>query len=264
MNTMQLYALDIATIRRQAPIAESEYHASIGSTNDRALELAKDDATPLPYLIASAEQTAGRGRGGNSWWTGRGSLAFSLLVGNDWFGNLPPVSRPMMSLAVGLAVVEAVRPLAAGLDMGIHWPNDVMLGGRKLAGILIESPRADRMVIGVGLNVNNSLAEAPTDVRKELQERATTLLDATGRVHDPTRLLIELLSAMKREIDLLAESAEKTAERVHGMCVQRGTMVEVRQGDGVARGLCVGVAATGALLMETPGGIRQVWSVGNI
>ena len=74
----------------------------------------------------------------------------------------PPV---LTSLAVGVALVDALVPLVPGHEIGIHWPNDVMLDGRKLAGVLIEVLPNGRQVIGVGVNVNNTAADAPADVR---------------------------------------------------------------------------------------------------
>ncbi len=72
---------------------------------------------------------------------------------------------PLRSLAAGVAVVSAVRPAIAPQQVGLHWPNDVFVGPRKLAGILIDVLADGRHILGIGLNVNNSLADAPDDVR---------------------------------------------------------------------------------------------------
>jgi BirA family biotin operon repressor/biotin-[acetyl-CoA-carboxylase] ligase len=250
-------AIDIDLIQLAAPIAGSEHHATIGSTNDRAIECASDESIALPYLVIAEQQTAGRGRSSNTWWTGAGSLAFSLLVGDDWLRGLSAQSRPMTSLAVGLAVVETVRPHVVGHDLAIHWPNDVMLDGRKLAGILIESPRPDRMVIGIGVNVNNLVADAPA----ELRERAISIRDITNRTHDRSQLLLALLWQMKKAAVALAASPASIAERVNALCVQRGQTIEFPLGNEVVRGLCLGVATNGGLLVDTPQGVREIWSV---
>src|SRR5262245_43251208 len=98
--------LDLDTLARSATIARVEYFPTLGSTQDRAREAARAaDCGPLPLLVVADEQTAGRGRGSNRWWTGRGSLAMSLLFDPaDW--SLPQLPLPERSLAVGVAVVD--------------------------------------------------------------------------------------------------------------------------------------------------------------
>ena len=173
--------LELEKIRKNSFIAAVEHYAEINSTNDRALAAAREANTRLPLLIVADEQTAGRGRGSNRWWTGPGSLAFSLLiecVGRD--ARAPACAGPpdsLIPLAVGVALVEAIAPLVTGHEIGIHWPNDVMLDGRKLAGVLVEGLPGGKSVIGIGVNTNNTTADAPADVR--VSRRHTSRRDAT-------------------------------------------------------------------------------------
>ena len=190
-------AIDIDLIQLGAPIGGSEHHATIGSTNDRAPSSSVSATNQSPFLTrrsGRATNRRSRPRPECLRWTGPGSLAFSLLVGDEWLADLPAQSRPMTALAVGLAVVETIRPHVVGHDLAIHWPNDVLLDGRKLAGILIESPRPDRMVIGIGVNVNNNVADAPA----ELRGRVISVRDVTNRLHDRSQLLLALLWQMKK------------------------------------------------------------------
>ena len=137
-------------------------------------------------------QTAGRGRGTNRWWTGAGSLAFSLIIDpQDWSISRQPA--PERSLAVGVAIVDAVQPWLAGIPLGLHWPNDVYASDRKLAGILIDVLPDGRNIVGIGINANNTLDSAPDEVR----QRATTLRDLTGRMLDRTDLLLSVLGNLK-------------------------------------------------------------------
>ena len=105
-------------------------------------------------------------------------------------------SRPsvLISLATGVAVVDALATLVPGHNIGIHWPNDVMLDGRKLAGILIEVLPDGRHVIGIGINTNNTATDAPAKVRR----RVATLRDATECEHDSTDLLISILNRLEQ------------------------------------------------------------------
>ena len=84
------------------------------------------------------------------WWTGTGGLAFSLLIEARQFG-LERSRSPLVALAAAITVVETVRPLLSALTIGIHWPNDVFVDGRKLAGVLVEVPSDRLYVVGIGI-----------------------------------------------------------------------------------------------------------------
>src|SRR5215813_4467291 len=136
------------------------HFARTDSTNDRARELAAAGA-PHGTVVTAAEQTAGRGRQGRSWTAPAGkALLYSALL-------RPLEERHMMlPLAVPLAVCEAAEALRPGLECGVKWPNDVLVAGRKLAGVLIEArPRDGWAVIGVGLNLTIAEDEFPPDLR---------------------------------------------------------------------------------------------------
>jgi BirA family transcriptional regulator, biotin operon repressor / biotin---[acetyl-CoA-carboxylase] ligase len=150
------------------------------STNTRARELAANGA-PHGTVVTAAEQTEGRGRQGRAWTAPPGkALLYSAIL-------RPLGERPLLPLAAALAVCEAAEELAAdlpsdavepgGVRCSIKWPNDVLLDGRKLAGILIEArPQDDWAVIGVGLNI----AIAPEEFPPELRARATSLAPTLG------------------------------------------------------------------------------------
>ncbi len=239
-------------------VADLEHHAEIGSTNDRASQCAAYAGVKLPWLIIADRQTAGRGRGSNRWWTGSGSLAFSLLIGPELVAPAGASQRSgLVSLAAAVAVVEAVSPIIVpGHEIGIHWPNDVLLDGRKLAGILIEVLPDGKHVIGIGLNVNNAAADAPEDVRP----RVVTLLDATGREHDSTELLIAILQQLQRQLARLAIAPESIVARAQDLCLQRGKQLQIVQGEKRIEGHCLGIAADGALLIEADGKQQAVYS----
>jgi BirA family biotin operon repressor/biotin-[acetyl-CoA-carboxylase] ligase len=237
-----------------------EHHAEIGSTNDRALALAAktmtDDATPA--LVVADRQTAGRGRGRNTWWAADGALTFSLVL-DAHAHRLPPGRWPTIALTVGLAVCETLCEPLAPRRPRLKWPNDVLLDGRKLCGILIEVPSsaAGRVVIGVGLNVNNPLTDAPPEVR----QRATSLIDETGRTHDRTDLLIGILRRLDHDLALLSVGAQAALQhRWSEWCDLTGRTVAVYQGEQVVEGVCEGIDADGALRLRTPFGPERLYS----
>ncbi|MBS1881089.1 MAG: biotin--[acetyl-CoA-carboxylase] ligase [Actinobacteria bacterium] len=142
------------------------HYATTDSTNTRARELAAAGA-PGGTVVTTAEQTAGRGRQGRTWAAPAGkALLYSALL-------RPLEERHMMlPLAVPLAVCEAAEALQPELECGVKWPNDVLVAGRKLAGILIEArPRDGWAVIGVGLNLTIAEDEFP----EELRDTATSV-----------------------------------------------------------------------------------------
>jgi BirA family biotin operon repressor/biotin-[acetyl-CoA-carboxylase] ligase len=278
-------------------ISNLEYYELLSSTNDRALAAAGEPDVRLPLLIVADAQTAGRGRGSNRWWTGSGSLAFSLLmqpVGwvehgdsvemvrsanrskttatvntdstpcvthhcSDGSLHAPyATSRPtaLVALAVGVALVDALAPLVPGHELGIHWPNDVMLDGRKLAGILIEVLPGGKQVIGIGINTNNTAVDAPEEVR----HRVATLRDASGRMYDPVETLTVVLTRLEEQLAELAHAPERVAARTNELCLQRGRRLAVAQGGTRIEGRCLGIAADGALLMECDSRHRRVYS----
>lgn len=230
-------------------VAEVEYHDVIGSTNDRAKELAQRGGACLPVLVIAQRQTAGRGRGENRWWTGVGSLALSVLVDLKTFG-VAGMHTPLVALAAGIAVVGAVRTCVPGVPLGLHWPNDVYLAGKKLAGTLVESAAGGLHVVGIGLNANNTAGDAP----QELRGRLTTLRDETGRFHDPTPIVHRLLQGLETWLDRLGKTPHRVARRADGLCLQRGRLVCLQHPEGTTQGLCLGIAADGALVIETQGG----------
>ena len=172
------------------------YFDSIGSTNDEALAWAADDARDLSIVIAD-EQTQGRGRLDRKWFTPKGSgLAFSLILRPAEDAAL----RPHLSRTVGLAALSIAESCSSlGLAPRIKWPNDILLNGKKTAGILIETvwsgDDVDSLVIGMGMNIyKNSVPPAGL-----LQFPATSLEDELGK-EPPAReeMLLSILSALIR------------------------------------------------------------------
>ncbi len=236
-------------------MAQVHHYLTLGSTNDCAKRLAEGDPGELPLLIVSDEQTSGRGRGANRWWTGRGSLAFSLLLDTSPLGA-NRASLPLVAVAAGVAVVEAIAPLVPNHVVGIHWPNDVYIDDRKLAGILVEVPLDRRCVVGIGLNVNNSLCEAPC----ELQQSVTTLRELTGVMHAPTEILLGILTGLEGLLGQLAREPETVAAKANSLCLQHGRMLSVQQGNRSITGRCAGIDADGGLVLETADGRQKVFS----
>lgn len=173
------------------PLGDIKYFESLGSTNDEALAWAATDAPDLSLVIAD-EQTAGRGRLNRKWFTPSGTaLAFSLI--------LCPTTDEKLHLTriVGLAALALAESLQRrGMAAQIKWPNDVLILGRKVSGILVESvwsgDDVDCVVIGMGVNVLKG-SVPPAEV---LQFPATSLEDELGQTLERTEVLYDILAAL--------------------------------------------------------------------
>jgi len=249
---------DLPKIRSSPHVAALEHHEQIGSTSDRALELARQDQLVLPMLILADQQTGGRGRGSNQWWAAAGSLTFSLLIDSPQLGIVSQ-KWPVLSLSTGLAICEALEQIAPGGDFGVKWPNDVYCAGRKLCGILIESPSASRgrVIVGIGLNVNNSLAAAPPDI----QSVATSLVDYLQRPLDMTGVLLNLLASLQtRWQELGTAGFELQTVDFRRRCVLDGRTIQVSSGPRLITGRCLGIDDSGSLVLQTENGREEIAS----
>ncbi|MGI8978174.1 MAG: biotin--[acetyl-CoA-carboxylase] ligase [Pirellulaceae bacterium] len=253
---MQLF--DLTRLRTSPLVATLEHHEQIGSTSDRALEIARQDELTLPMLILADQQTGGRGRGSNQWWAAAGSLTFSLLIDARQF-SIASQSWPVLSLSTGLAICEALEQVAPGGDFGVKWPNDVYCAGRKLCGILIESPSAarGRIVVGIGLNVNNSLAAAP----QEIQSAAMSLVDYLQRPLDMTGVLLSLLAALHSHWQDLGQTGfTPQANEFRRRCILDGRTIQVSSGPRLITGRCLGIDDGGSLILQTERGREEIAS----
>ncbi|HEY7255029.1 MAG TPA: biotin--[acetyl-CoA-carboxylase] ligase [Methylomirabilota bacterium] len=171
---------------------------SVDSTQTEAQRLAAEGA-PEGTVVTARHQRAGRGQRGHEWWDDPGeSLLASLLLRP----SAPPATAPQLSLVAGLAVADALD--AVGAAARIRWPNDVLVRGRKVCGILAEasSGRAasgaraagdlHHVILGIGINLNQTRFPAA------LADRATSLRLVTGRVHDRDAMLAALLAQIGR------------------------------------------------------------------
>jgi BirA family biotin operon repressor/biotin-[acetyl-CoA-carboxylase] ligase len=248
--------INATRILRETFIAQAEHHPTLGSTNDRAKQCAALGATRLPLLVVADEQTAGRGRGGNRWWTGAGGLAFSLLVDAATVAAEQERS-PLVALASAAAVADALAPLASNCSIKIRWPNDVLAGDKKICGILVEVLPDRKHIIGIGLNTNNTLADAPA----ELHATAATLRDLRGgKPLDQTAVLIDLLKRLESRFAQLRENPAAVVERVNALCLQRDRPITIESGRQNTSGICRGIAADGALLLKTPARLERFLS----
>ena len=237
-------------------VREIEHHAAIPSTNSRALEIAMAAPLTVPMLVLADEQTAGRGRGVNRWWSAPGALTFSVIL--DCAEMEDASSWPRVSLTTGIAVCEALHQLCPGLDTGVKWPNDVYVRTRKICGILVEvpPPPCRRIVVGVGVNVNNSFRQAPDSI----QSVGTSLVEVAGYSFSLTSALVAILQQLAAHLTLLQQEPERLRQVWQDFCMLAGRRIQVDAGTRRIKGLCQGINSQGALLVETETTIEQCLS----
>lgn len=231
------------------------YFSTIGSTNDVASVLASHEDGEGAVVFAE-EQSAGRGRRGRSWHSPRGAgLYVSVVLAPANAGESADRATALVTLAAGLAIAEAVERIA-GLSPEIKWPNDLLVGRRKLAGILAEGvvsprvPRVQHVVLGCGINVG--MAAYPP----ELSERVTSLESELGRSVDRAALFAEMLASLAgRYDDLLASRFDVILDAWRARSPgSRGARVSWDTLNGRLTGVTAGIDEWGALLVQLGGG----------
>jgi BirA family biotin operon repressor/biotin-[acetyl-CoA-carboxylase] ligase len=172
-------------IARRTEIAGALWLETIGSTNDWAKDWIRTAtaATETPFWVGAERQTAGRGRGDHTWAAWNGALTFSLIARWRDF-RLTRRESAELSLRVADAVAETAREFAPTAEIWVKPPNDVYVRDRKLAGILIESPNAEFVVVGVGVNVGNRSTDAPEALRERVVSLAEAVDEGTANAFD--------------------------------------------------------------------------------
>jgi BirA family biotin operon repressor/biotin-[acetyl-CoA-carboxylase] ligase len=226
-------------------------HSSLGSTMDEAVRLARSDEAG-PLWIAAGRQTAGRGRHGRVWASEPGNLYATLLLTDP----CAPEQAPQLGFVAGLALADALAAVAPlGGRARLKWPNDVLVGGAKLAGILLESvthpPRGLSVAVGFGVNVAHHPADLPY--------RATSLA-AEGEGATAGDLLRELAAAFAGRLAQWRAGEHFPAIRQDWLARAAGLggVIDVRLQNRSLRGIFRDIDFTGRLALETADGVQFI------
>lgn len=219
------------------------------STNTMALDELAAGGIPdsdLPKLFVADAQVAGRGRLGRSWVSSDATLTFSLVLG----GEPRSASRPDLgSLAAGVGVARAIEFCFAPLRAHLKWPNDVYLGGGKVAGILCESNQlaADRRVVGIGLNV----AAAPACGELKGAAPVAAIAASVGRPVHRYEWFVDLVAHVVEAAGEAQSDPRGILEAFRARCLLTGREVRTHRGNEELIGRCLGVDDRGHLVLET-------------
>lgn len=245
--------IDWSRLTENTFVESIEHRLETESTNTLASQIGQTETINLPCLVIADRQISGRGRGNNRWISSSGSLTFSLIVDvTNW--SIPAERTPLISLATGVAISQAVDQILPVdfLRCQLKWPNDIYLCERKLGGILIESVPYDsnRFIIGVGLNVNNRIAE-------ELEATAITLRDVTERETSLCDVVEFIVVAIDDQLKRLAFSPASILNDWANRCLLTGRSVRIEHTGNETTGTCLGIDDTGALLIQTETGPQR-------
>jgi BirA family biotin operon repressor/biotin-[acetyl-CoA-carboxylase] ligase len=220
------------------------------STNDVISRLARDGMAEGMVVFAEA-QTHGRGRLGRKWIApARKGLWFSVLLRPD----IAPQTATQLNIAAATALARAIA-METGVIPEIKWPNDILIGGRKVVGILTElSAELDHVkevILGIGVNVNLEANEFPPELRK----LATSLKIETGQAVDRPALAVAILRELDADYDRISRGQfDSLADEWQERCTTIGHHIAIRVGERVVRGRAESLDGEGALLLRTQHG----------
>jgi BirA family biotin operon repressor/biotin-[acetyl-CoA-carboxylase] ligase len=226
-----------------------QFFPAVGSTNDVAASL------PHRSVVVAGRQTAGRGRRGHTWFSPPGAGLYVSVVLAPGAARVDPArATALLTLMAGVALAEGVET-ATGLSVDLKWPNDLLVSGRKLAGILAEG-HADTVVLGYGINV------LATAFPPELRDRATSLESEIGRAITSDFVLDETLAALSRRyedlldgrFDVILDAWRRHAPAASGARVSWSTM------EGTQAGVTAGIDDQGALLVQVGNRVERIVS----
>jgi BirA family biotin operon repressor/biotin-[acetyl-CoA-carboxylase] ligase len=216
------------------------YYPTLTSTMAVAQREAQQGAAAGTVVIAG-EQTAGKGRKNRTWLSPRGSIALSIIL----YPGV--VYLPYLIMLASLAVVHSIEAVT-GLRPQVKWPNDVLVNGKKVSGILIESSLrgkiVDYAIIGIGINVNLKLSDFP-----EIRLTATSLSDELGSEVSQLEVIRRLLAEIER-LYLALPAAESIYQEWRDSLVTLGKKVQARSGKTTYQGIAESVARDGSLLLR--------------
>lgn len=225
------------------------YLDSVDSTNNYAKRIAEEGALEGTLVMAD-EQTGGKGRRGRSWETPKGAnIAMTLLLRPQ----IRPEHASRLTLLMAMAVAQGIRSVT-GLDAGIKWPNDVVVHGKKVCGILTEmSTEVDYInyvVIGAGVNVNQE------DFPEEIRHIAGSLSAELGRKISRAELTASVMEALERiyEIFLRTEDLSELYGEYNEICVNRGHLIRVLEPEHEYNGTTDGINKNGELVVRKENG----------
>lgn len=236
---------------------EVHYEESVTSTQKVAHKLAYEDV-PEGAIVVAEEQVTGRGRLGRAWFAPKYTGIWVSIILKP---TIPPQQAPQLTLLAAVGVVRGIKA-ATGIQCEIKWPNDILINGKKLVGILTElqaeADRINAVIIGIGINVNQQIEHFPEDLR----EKATSLAIEVGKKLNRSTILQAILKEMEDlYIDYLENGFQVVKLLWESYAVSIGKQIKARTINETISGKALGITDDGVLLLEDEkGSIHHIYS----
>ncbi|MCK9418188.1 MAG: biotin--[acetyl-CoA-carboxylase] ligase [Nitrospirae bacterium] len=232
--------------------------SDVASTNTLAMEMAAE-GTPEGTVVIAETQTGGKGRLGRKWISPKGNLYLSVVLRP----NIPMQKAPLITLTGAVAVASAIRT-TCGLEAGIKWPNDILISGKKVSGLLTEmSAEQDRIrhiVLGIGVDVNMEMGELPPEVRS----LTTTLAAEAGAKINRTVLLQQVLRDLERWYQKFLNNDGDVLEEWEKLNMTVGNRITVSGAGEAFDGLAQGIDRDGRLIVRLDDGTIRTVAAGDV
>jgi BirA family biotin operon repressor/biotin-[acetyl-CoA-carboxylase] ligase len=241
---------DLARLRQQLKPFRVHYFPTVGSTSAHAAKMRKEKRLFAPAIVLTSRQTAGRGRGSNQWFSADGSLTVTFVLPID---EHEPWQLPLIA---GLAARAACAEVSGHQGIMLKWPNDLLAGGKKLAGLLCQRiEKAD--LVGIGINVNTPIGRAP----RELRGKIISLERLAGRPVDINEVLIKLAEHLRRVVRLRNEKPFAAfVEEYQKYDALAGERVQIagENGEPAISGICQGIDDSGRLVLQCRDKVKRI------
>ena len=227
-----------------------EYYNHLESTNAEAWELI-EEKNQHGTIVITDNQFNGKGRKNNLWSmvAGKG-LAFSLILDKQY----PHIYSGLISLASGVSVAESLKK--RGVDTSLKWPNDIFCSGKKIGGILCESKimknQIEKIVIGVGINVNETIEEHSD----ELQEDLCTMFSITNHAHQRELIVAEFINSFERLLVDISDNSNRVIDKWLNHCFHLNTNISFYDNDKINEGMFIGLNENGFSKIEINGEVQ--------
>ena len=227
-----------------------EYYNRLESTNNEAWELI-EEKNQHGTIVVTDNQFNGKGRKNNSWSmvAGKG-LAFSIILDKQY----PNIYSGLISLASGISVVESLNK--RGVDASLKWPNDIFVSDKKLGGILCETKikknQIEKIVVGVGINVNETIEEHSN----ELQKGLCTMFSITNHAHQRELVVAEFVNSFEHLLIDISKNSNRVIDQWLNHCLHLNTNISFYNNDEIYEGIFIGLDENGFSKIEINGEVQ--------
>ena len=246
----------IQTNLRTKEIGKSvEYYNRLDSTNEEAWELI-DEGNQHGSIVITENQIKGKGRQNNNWSmvAGKG-LAFTLILDKKY----PQTFSSFCSLAAGISVVESLKK--RGVESALKWPNDIYCSNKKIGGILCESKiknkEIDKIVIGIGINVNETIEEHPDNIQNDI----STMFSITNHAHQRELIVAEFVNYFEKLLNKISENSKMIVDEWQSLCMHMNQNISFYEKEKINKGVFIGLNEDGYAKIEIDEKIQTFSSI---